>query len=258
MNKLTLAVMAMAVGLQSPPGFTQVDLAYVAVEPCRIVDTRLSSEGVIQANTARTFRVTGSAQELAPQGGKTDCPNVQAGVGKVPLAVAAYIVAVPAESSTRDGILSAYPSNLPPPARGTGATVNFGFNQIAGNTSIVTLCDEQNTSCPGGTLAILARDTDEHVVIDVQGYFYRPSGIPGYQVVQQAFAVANSTAVIVDADCPQGKRALGGGGSLGDSTWVLDSSLPSNEGASWRVRYKSTGATFSASGFAWAVCANVD
>ena len=33
------------------PAHAQADLTYVAVKPCRIADTRISSEGVIDANT---------------------------------------------------------------------------------------------------------------------------------------------------------------------------------------------------------------
>ena len=45
------------------------DLIYVAVEPCRIADTRKSAVGVIRANTFRNFRVAGSASQMAVQGG---------------------------------------------------------------------------------------------------------------------------------------------------------------------------------------------
>ena len=48
----------------SGPAFSQEELIYVAVEPCRIVNTRVSSMGVIQANTSRNFRVFGSAEGL--------------------------------------------------------------------------------------------------------------------------------------------------------------------------------------------------
>jgi hypothetical protein len=153
------------------PVNAQEDLIYVAVDPCRIVDTR-EAGGAITANDFRNFLVSGSLGELAVQGGKTDCLNPKA--GQDPLAISAYVVAVPATGSTA-GVLTAYPSDHLPPPVGAGSTVNFAAGQVIGNTTNITLCDQ--TSCPiDGEFAVLARNTDEHVVIDVQGYFYPLGG----------------------------------------------------------------------------------
>lgn len=239
--------------------FAQEELSYIAVEPCRIVNTRTSSMGVIRANTFRNFLVFGSAGELANQGGVSDCLNPKAAEGTSPVAVSAYIVAVPANSSTGDGILTAYPSDQPPPPAGTGATLNFAQGQTIGNTTIATLCNANDSDCPAsGSLAILARDTDEHVVIDVQGYFFPASSIPGYEFVQNAFATANNTSVVGQVACPAGKKAVGGGGTIVDSNWYMDSSLPLSNGAGWQVSYQSNGATFSAAGTVLAICVNAN
>jgi len=145
------------------------DLVYVAVNPCRIVDTRIAG-GAITANTFRNFRVAGTTGELAVQGGQTDCLDPKSGTGQKPLAISAYVIAVPATGST-GGVLTAYPSNLLPPPPGAGSTVNFATGQVIGNTTNITLCDQ--VTCPAdGEFAILARNTNQHVVIDVQGYFY--------------------------------------------------------------------------------------
>jgi hypothetical protein len=210
---------------------------------------------VIDANTFRNFLIAGNAGELAAQGGEADCLNPKG--SQTPVAVAAYIVAVPAASSTGRGALTAYPSDLPPPPAGTGSTVNFAQGQTIGNTTTVAVCSDGE--CPdSGQLAILARNTDEHVVIDVQGYFYPPTMIPGYEIVQAGFVTAGSNSVLAQAVCPAGKRVLGGGGRLGVSSWVLDGSYPVPDGTAWRVRYKTSGATFSVAGEVWAVCANVN
>lgn len=156
------------------PVKAQDDLVYVAVEPCRIVDTR-EAGGAIPADTSRNFRVSGTIEELAVQGGKSDCLDPKAGTGLKPLAISAYVIAVPATSSTSGGVLTAYPTNTLPPPVGAGSTVNFAAEQIIGNTTNITLCEGevQGFPCPAsGEFAILARSTDEHVVIDVQGYFY--------------------------------------------------------------------------------------
>ena len=176
MNKSTLLTLLMIIlgTTVLAPVQAQDELVYVAVEPCRIVDTR-GAGGVIAANNSRNFRVSGTVGELAVQGGESDCLDPKAGTGLQPLAVSAYIVAVPAPGST-NGVLTAYPSNLPPPPAGFGATVNFAASQVIGNTTNITLCNPAG-SCPAdGEFAILARNTPQHVVIDVQGYFYPLSG----------------------------------------------------------------------------------
>ena len=95
-------------------------------------------------------------------------PKNSAGVN--PVAVAAYVIAVTAPSSSGNGALSVYPSDLPPPPAGSGTTVNFTEGTNLGNTTIATVC---RSNCPsGGELSILARNSDRDVVIDVQGYFY--------------------------------------------------------------------------------------
>ena len=161
---ITLGVTALV------PVQAQDDLVYVAVEPCRIVDTR-NAGGVIPANNFRNFRASGVLGELAAQGGVSDCLDPKTGTGQRPLAVVAYVLAVPSPGSG-SGVLTAYPSNLPPPPVGSGSTVNFAAQQVIGNTTTITLCD-LNGACPtDGEFAVLARNTDQHVVVDVQGYFY--------------------------------------------------------------------------------------
>jgi formylglycine-generating enzyme required for sulfatase activity len=61
---------------------------------------------------------------------------------------------------------------------GAGSTVNFAAQQIIGNTTNITLCDPNGTTCPvsGEEFAILSRSTDQQVVIDVQGYYYEAVG----------------------------------------------------------------------------------
>lgn len=231
----------------------QDSLVYVAVEPCRIADTRKSALGSINANAVRDFQVAGSSEDLAVQGGTADCLSPQE---SAPTAIAAYILAVPTSSSVK-GALSAFPSDQAPPPVGSGSTVNFAEGQTIGNTTIVTICT--GDKCPSdGELAILARNSDEDVVIDVQGYFYPQKAAPGYVLVRAPFAVANRDSVLAQAVCPAGKRALGGGGNVVDRGWFMGGSYPVPDGTAWRASFRSSGATFSAAGEVWAICAAVD
>ena len=256
MKKLTLVMLAATLntaGLSAAQA--QDELIYVAVEPCRIGDTRKSSLGVIRANTFRDFRIAGTSEDLAAQGGTVDCLNPRE--GERPVAIAAYVIAVPAESSVSKGVLTAYPSDQAPPAAGAGSTVNFARDQVIGNTTITTVCS--GGECPpGGEFAVLARNTDEHVVIDVQGYFYPQKAAPGYVRVQAPFAVANRDSVTAEAVCPAGKKVLGGGGNVVDPTWFMGGSYPVPDGTAWRASFGSSGATFSVAGNVWAICATVD
>ena len=137
------------------------------------------------------------------------------------------------------------------------STVNFANGREDSNTGAVKVCADGD--CPfDGELAILARNTDEHVIIDVQGYYYPQTSIPGYVLVEGRFSTANSNTALAEALCPSGKKVLGGGGSLNASSWFLDGSYPRSDGLGWRVRYKTSGQTFSASGSVWAVCATVN
>ena len=253
---ITMLTIMMAAAVFSPAN-AQEELVYIAVDPCRIVNTTKGLAQPVPKNGHSNFRVSGTAGELSDQGGNQSggCPAPEGREGQQPEAIAAYVIAVPAPGSDNSGILTAYPSDRPSPPPGTGSTVNFEEGQTIGNTTIITLCQPED--CPAdGEFAILARNTEEHVIVDVQGYFYQPTLLPGYEIVQAPFAVANRDDVLAEARCSSGKRVISGGGSLGNSDWVMDGSYPRTDGQAWRVSYKSTGATFSVAGQVWAICAN--
>ena len=79
------------------PVQAQDDLVYVAVEPCRLADTRKSG-GVMANGVPRNFAVSGA--NLSAQGGDPfGCVHPKDGTGVEPLAASVYIVAVPTVSS---------------------------------------------------------------------------------------------------------------------------------------------------------------
>jgi len=151
---------------------TTDNLIYVAVDPCRVVDTR--NAGGALTTTSRDFLVSGTSGQLAAQGGTADCLNPRAGVE--PLAISAYVLAISPTGGT-GGVLTAFPAGDPDPAVGAGSTVNFAAQQAIGNTTNITLCDPTGTCPSDGEFAILPRNSNQvHVVVDVQGYFYSPAG----------------------------------------------------------------------------------
>ena len=153
----------------SIPAQAQENLIYVPVDPCRLADTRQAG-GAIAADDFRNFLVSGT---VTSQGGNAaGCPAPRQ--GSEPLAISAYVIAVP-DGSSGTGVLTAYPSDQSPPAVGAGSTVNFDAGEIIGNTTNITLCEPD--TCPtDGEFAILSRITSQHVVVDVQGYFYPATG----------------------------------------------------------------------------------
>ena len=163
----------------SIPAQAQENMIYVAVEPCRLADTReeFGGSGVIPANTSRDFLVSGAAGALAGQGGNPNgCLDPRDGSGSEPLAISAYIVAVPTVTSG-PGLLTAFPADQPP-VDDTIATVNYAAGQVIGNTTNATLC-ENTAGCTSGPLGIFTWVSEQDVVIDVQGYFYPLSGSDG-------------------------------------------------------------------------------
>jgi hypothetical protein len=224
------------------PAHAQDNLIYVAVEPCRIVDTRKGNGLPIEKNEHMNFLVSGTDIELLNQGGSQAGGCAGPKPEQTPAAIAAYVIAVPAESSVSNGVLTAYPSDQPQPAVGSASTVNFAQDQVIGNTTNITLCTADD--CPAdGQFAILSRSTDEHVVVDVLGYFYPlPGG--GYQIVFGIGAGGSPGSLQQGfAQCPVGKRVTGGGYDfLIEGTEVI-ASYPIEEGRTWTVKFKSQGET---------------
>ncbi len=205
---LVSVTILLTVGFSSAQAQTQ-DLIYVAVEPCRIVDTRNGLGLPIAKNQHMNFLVAGTSSELFDQGGSQSGGCAAPRPAQIPAAIAAYVIAVPAESSVGNGALVAYPSDQPEPAVGTGSTVNFAQGQTIGNTTIIKLCSP--IGCPAdGQFAVLSRNTDEHVVVDVQGYFYPAED--GYRLVTKETEVAPGSGVVTaTAECPLSQKVIGGG-----------------------------------------------
>lgn len=214
------------------------DLIYVAVEPCRIVDTRQGNGLPIAQNQHINFLVAGTDSELFDQGGSQSGGCAAPKEGQEPVAIAAYVIAVPAATSIGNGVLTAYPSDQPQPPAGSASTVNFIKDQALGNTTNITLCTPDD--CPAdGQFAILSRNTDEHVVVDVQGYYY-PLPEDGY-ARRAELRNANSPGPLIRNSiikCAEGERVVSGGYDQETEVVNVVGSRPwSSEPSGWRVSY---------------------
>jgi hypothetical protein len=158
-----------------------VTLGYVAVTPCRLVDTRLigSPPGTpLRPGVARDFRV--KATDLSSQGGSA--------VGcAVPGTATSAMVNVVAVTPAGPGYLRAWAYPSPPPP---GPTSVLNYGAVAGlgaiaNGIAIPICDANGATCYSD-FRIDAKANATHLVVDVVGYFgpavissSGPAGPPG-------------------------------------------------------------------------------
>jgi len=123
--------------------------AFVALDPCRVVETR-SANGPyggpkLAAGTSRSFAIPGSA-----------CAGIPAG--------AAYSLNLTVTQPEADnGFLKAYPTGSAQPLV---ASLNFNTNETKGNAAIVP-------ANGAGSIDIFSNVTT-HLIIDINGYFTEP------------------------------------------------------------------------------------
>ena len=226
------------------------NLVYVAVEPCRLADTRKT---VVMFNgVPRNFLVSGA--DLSAQGGDpSGCLHPRAGTGAEPLAASTYIVAIPTAVSV-GGWLTAFPSDQPTPTSNSVATVNYTKGQVIGNASNVTLC-EPGASCPAsGQLGLVSYSSQQHMVIDVQGYFYPKAGSCSAEMVAVgSLCVDRYEASLWDA--------ASGGTQIPASTCLADGSDCGADGLNQAIFAQSVAGVLPAAAPSWfqasIACANV-
>jgi hypothetical protein len=179
------------------------DLVYTPLAPCRIVDTRKAVEGALAAGVARTFDVDSS--NLAEQGGSAT------GCG-IPLAVAqAVTMTIVAVQPAGRGYLTAWGLG---PRPTPSSVLNYAANDVVANTAIIPVV-------PGGgndfTLFSLATT---HVAVDVLGYFAASTAtrLDCMIMSSDVVAVPVNELTAVDAICPAGRAATGGGYDTAEST----------------------------------------
>ncbi|BFM06785.1 hypothetical protein [Halioxenophilus aromaticivorans] len=147
-------------------------LGYVAVEPCRIVDTRFGDGGMMTANEARNFKVWGdiSVQNnltgTAPAEYPASCPSP---FGE-PEAVQINVTVVPRGEIGDGGHLVVWPWNTTEPSASWLNFVSGLANVANAGTVAVTAASEDDPD-----ISVMSIQ-DAHVIIDVLGY-YTDSGL---------------------------------------------------------------------------------
>ena len=139
------------------------DLTYTPVTPCRIVDTRKTSAGIIGASTQRNFRVYGTGGTISAQGGNS--AGCDSPLGE-PFAAHINMVAV---NPTGKGNLQAFPVGA-----GTGAGLSVNYNTI--DTNLANAGTVKTVTGTGLDITVASNFSSAHTVIDVLGYYYPDEG----------------------------------------------------------------------------------
>ena len=140
--------------------YSNGDLLYTPVTPCRIVDTR-NAGGMISAWSGRDFYVHGSGSTISAQGGNS--AGCSSPIGE-PLAAHINMVAV---DPSGKGNLQAFPKGAAP---GAGMTVNY--NAI--DTNLANAGTVKTSFNTGTDITVYSGKSSAHTVIDVLGYYYYP------------------------------------------------------------------------------------
>lgn len=145
------------------------ELLFVAVTPCRIVDTR-EAVGRFGVGTTRSYYVGGTFG-FAPQGG------VSGGCG-IPTGAQAVSATITAVSPIGSGYVRAWPAGQTEPS---ATTLNYAGKNISNGTTA------KLRSGAGTDLTIKNYSGTTHIVIDVNGYY-----------IQQLTAYISTSGTILD------------------------------------------------------------
>ena len=159
--EITGAKASAAVGLNASSlsellGSLSNDLVYTPLQPCRIIDTRLTGAGAIAANSTRNF-VAINASNFSSQGGSaTNC-------GTLSLSATAVAINLTAVTPTTGGYATVYPFGTGQPL---AASVNFTAGAVVNNSVIAQIPNPLSSF--DFTIYSFAQS---HYVADIVGYF---------------------------------------------------------------------------------------
>jgi hypothetical protein len=114
-----------------------------------------------------------------------------------------------------------------------GAGVGIAAASIPGPDGTIHACYRSDDLGSGALYVIDSEDTCPSGFTALDWDQTAPSGLQGYEVIQEPFQVdgpIGAGTIDVTVDCPSGKVALGGGG-LADAT----ASQPTSDGSGWAL-----------------------
>jgi len=146
------------------------ELVFTALPPCRAVDTRFGSGGILAPGVVRSLI-------LRNRCGVPGLTNDGGAEMNQALALAVNLVAV---SPSGPGHLIAWPTNQSPPAT---SIINYSASSETGGLSIANgvilpMCNSVSTTpCATGDISFVAAVSAVHLIVDVVGYFATPRHI---------------------------------------------------------------------------------
>jgi hypothetical protein len=150
------------------------DLVFTPVTPCRIVDTRSASAGILTAGSTRGFRGWGdpliAGNSFTAQGGSSTTCGIPQNTN-----TAAIVVNFTSVSPLSSGYITAYPGDTPQPL---AATLNFNAADVKGNNAVLKL----NQTGSGNHFNVYSTSTT-HLVGDVVGYYAKPNAQYSYMAL---------------------------------------------------------------------------
>ena len=211
---------------------------FIAIPPCRVIDTRLTAQGAFTAGQTRTFNVVGPDSDLSQQGGSsTGCGipgffNDQQG-NPTP-GVAAVEINYVAVNAVGAGNLKAWPSDQLEPG-----TAIINFQKLTPNLNIANgTVTSLRQDAQGNDFTIKASN-GVHVVADVVGFY----ALPGFQNSNPGFlasvtgghdnTAAGSSSVVGGGEfnLVQGTDSFIGGGFFNFASGNASVALGSNANA---------------------------
>ncbi len=212
--------------LGAAPAWSQTieNAVFVAMPPCRIVDTRgTNPPAAIAGGSTRTFSVVGISDYSAQGGPANGCliPGFSASGVPAVTAVAIHVVAV---NPAAKGNLLVYPTNVAP---GTSSTLNFPPPSVPLNVANGVIVPVRSDA-QGNDIAVKPTQTT-HVVIDVTGYF-TPMPIRAGLNTTSPDLVAGSPGNTIDASSVGSTIAGGGSPAQGQRNRVAQGSFATISG----------------------------
>lgn len=176
-------------------------LVYTMITPCRIIDTRQTAAGKINAGETRSFDAQRAATgSFADQGGEaSDCG--------IPANVSAVVMNVTVDHPEGPGYLTIFPYNVTKPYT---SSANYVTNQTVGNEIVV----KQTIGDLHGFSAFALSKLS--LVADATGYFAAPDAVTT-SPLNTSIAngvdnqVADNTPFTATATCASGYSVTGGG-----------------------------------------------
>lgn len=169
-------------------GDSGADLVYTKVAPCRVADTRVAG-GALGTGATRSFYVAGLDLGDFPSQGGTACA--------IPLGPAtAVAMNITVVGASGNGWLRAYPYG----GSGNASVINYSTGQTIANGIVMPICDPAVTGC-ARDLTVVADSYGGHVLIDVMGYWAKPTRLGKLRTFTVEASSSSTTTMLLYPGC---------------------------------------------------------